>query len=146
MHQAFRVSRRSSPLQPFQSHSKYQSMYNARPTNNTAPIAWCKTILSTRVQTQACQYRPQLHSVRRAIHHLVPERSVPPPPPCPPSPPPPIPSPRRHAFQIVLQGVNSTAIGLVVAACVLLWGGAIENYADAIVAVFAGCMQVFTNR
>eukprot|EP00904_Undaria_pinnatifida_P001126 jgi/Undpi1/11013/HiC_scaffold_30.g13313.m1 len=46
-------------------------------------------------------------------------------------------------FKIVLQGVNSTAIGLVVAACVLLWGGAIENYADAIVAVFAGCMQAF---
>ncbi|CAN0570100.1 unnamed protein product, partial [Laminaria digitata] len=55
----------------------------------------------------------------------------------------PPPSPRcRNAFQIFLQGVNSTAIGLVVAACVLLWGGAVENYADAIVAVFAGCLQV----
>ncbi|CAN0139397.1 unnamed protein product, partial [Ectocarpus sp. 8 AP-2014] len=44
-------------------------------------------------------------------------------------------------FKIFLQGVNSTAIGLVVAACVLLWGAAIDSYADAIVAVVAGCMQ-----
>ncbi|CAM9541392.1 unnamed protein product, partial [Hapterophycus canaliculatus] len=44
--------------------------------------------------------------------------------------------------QIFLQGVNSTAIGLVVAACVLLWGSAIDSYADAMVAVVAGCMQV----
>lgn len=28
------------------------------------------------------------------------------------------------------------------AACVLLWGAAIDSYADAIVAVVAGCMQV----
>eukprot|EP00903_Cladosiphon_okamuranus_P009292 g8866.t1 len=46
-------------------------------------------------------------------------------------------------FKIFLQGVNSTAIGLVVAACVLLWGGAVDSYADAIVAVVAGCMQAF---
>ncbi|CBJ29849.1 conserved unknown protein [Ectocarpus siliculosus] len=46
-------------------------------------------------------------------------------------------------FKIFLQGVNSTAIGLVVAACVLLWGAAIDSYADAIVAVVAGCMQAF---
>lgn len=45
-------------------------------------------------------------------------------------------------FQIFLQGVNSTAIGLVVAACVVLWEGSVETYADAMVAVTAGCMQV----
>lgn len=48
----------------------------------------------------------------------------------------------RLRVQIFLQGVNSTAIGLVVAACVLLWGSAVDTYADAIVAVVAGCMQV----
>ncbi|CAM9128581.1 unnamed protein product, partial [Ascophyllum nodosum] len=46
-------------------------------------------------------------------------------------------------FKIFLQGVNSTAIGLVIAACVLLWGSAVDTYADAIVAVVAGCMQSF---
>ncbi|CAN0110036.1 unnamed protein product, partial [Discosporangium mesarthrocarpum] len=43
-------------------------------------------------------------------------------------------------FKMFLQGVNSTAIGLVVAACALLWRSAIELYADAIVAIVAGCM------
>ncbi|CAM9717680.1 unnamed protein product [Chrysoparadoxa australica] len=50
---------------------------------------------------------------------------------------------RVRWFKIFLQGVNATAIGLVVAACVLLWGGAVEVYADAIVVLVAGCMQAF---
>jgi len=36
-------------------------------------------------------------------------------------------------FKAILLGLNATAIGLVGAACVLLWEGAVHTYADAIV-------------
>ena len=48
----------------------------------------------------------------------------------------------NHAFKAVLKGVNATAIGLVGAACVILWESAIENAADAMVFCFALTMAV----
>lgn len=53
----------------------------------------------------------------------------------------------RHysAFRIVLSGVNSTAIGLVGAACVILWEEAITTRADSIVFCVAGTMAVVFN-
>jgi len=53
----------------------------------------------------------------------------------------------RHfpAFRIVLQGVNATAIGLVGAACVILWEEAITTRADAIIFCVAGTMAVVFN-
>ena len=45
-----------------------------------------------------------------------------------------------EGFRIFLQGVNATAIGLVIAACVVLWNGAIDNYASAAVAVITAAM------
>lgn len=48
----------------------------------------------------------------------------------------------RHVFwfKVVLNGVNATAIGLVGAACVILWEAAISNSADAIVFCFSGSL------
>jgi len=53
----------------------------------------------------------------------------------------------RHfsAFRIILQGVNATAIGLVGAACVILWEEAVSTRADAIVFCVAGTMAVVFN-
>ena len=53
----------------------------------------------------------------------------------------------RHVkwFKSVLNGVNATAIGLVGAACVILWEGAIETAADAMVFVLAGTLAVVYN-
>ena len=50
----------------------------------------------------------------------------------------------RHVrwFKSTLKGVNATAIGLVGAACVILWEAAINNSADAIVFSFAGFLAV----
>ena len=50
----------------------------------------------------------------------------------------------RHvqAFKAVLKGVNATAIGLVGAACVILWEAAVENAADAMVFCFSLTMAV----
>eukprot|EP00808_Paulinella_micropora_P007389 g69045.t1 len=44
--------------------------------------------------------------------------------------------------QAVLAGVNATAIGFVGAACVILWEGAVENSADAIVFTIAGFLSI----
>ena len=43
-------------------------------------------------------------------------------------------------FRVFLQGVNATAIGLVIAACVLLWDSAIDNFANAAVAVLTAAL------
>jgi chromate transporter len=53
----------------------------------------------------------------------------------------------RHVnwFKVTLSGVNSTAIGLVGAACVILWESAVENSADAIVFCFAGVLAMIFN-
>ena len=53
----------------------------------------------------------------------------------------------RHVkwFKSVLNGVNATAIGLVGAACVILWEGAIGTAADAMVFVLAGTLAVVYN-
>mmetsp|Transcript_5504 Transcript_5504/g.6180 ORF Transcript_5504/g.6180 Transcript_5504/m.6180 type:complete len:484 (+) Transcript_5504:2361-3812(+) len=53
----------------------------------------------------------------------------------------------RHVywFKVTLHGVNATAIGLVGAACVILWEKAIKNSADAIVFCFAGTLAVAFN-
>jgi chromate transporter len=53
----------------------------------------------------------------------------------------------RHVpwFRAGLQGVNATAIGLVGAACVILWEAAIITAADAIVFVFAGTLACCFN-
>jgi chromate transporter len=53
----------------------------------------------------------------------------------------------RHvlAFKAVLKGVNATAIGLVGAACVILWEAAVEDAADAMVFCFALTMAVYFN-
>lgn len=50
----------------------------------------------------------------------------------------------RHVFwfKVVLNGVNATAIGLVGAACVILWEGAVSNSADAIVFCFSGSLAM----
>lgn len=50
-----------------------------------------------------------------------------------------------HWFKVTLAGVNSTAIGLVGAACVILWEAAIRNSADAIVFCVAGTMAMVFN-
>lgn len=51
----------------------------------------------------------------------------------------------RHVFwfKAVLNGVNATAIGLVGAACVILWESAINTTADAMVFVFTGSLVCF---
>jgi chromate transporter len=53
----------------------------------------------------------------------------------------------RHIywFKVVLNGVNSTAIGLVGAACVILWEKAVQNSADAIVFCVAGVLAMIFN-
>jgi len=53
----------------------------------------------------------------------------------------------RHVkwFKVVLHGVNATAIGLVGAACVILWESVIMNAADAIVFSFAGTLAIAFN-
>lgn len=53
----------------------------------------------------------------------------------------------RHIFwfKVVLNGINSTAIGLVGAACVILWEAAIGNSADAIVFCFSGVLAIIFN-
>lgn len=50
----------------------------------------------------------------------------------------------RHAnwFKAVLNGLNATAIGLVGAACVILWEGAVATTADAMVFVLAGTLAI----
>ena len=50
-----------------------------------------------------------------------------------------------QGFRVFLQGVNATAIGLVIAACVVLWNGAIHNLASASVAVITASMVGFLN-
>jgi chromate transporter len=40
---------------------------------------------------------------------------------------------RNQTFKAILKGVNATAIGLVGAACIILWESAISGAADAIV-------------
>jgi chromate transporter len=53
----------------------------------------------------------------------------------------------RHIqwFKVVLSGVNATAIGLVGAACVLLWEAAIRTSADAMVFCLALTMAIVFN-
>mmetsp|Transcript_38079 Transcript_38079/g.82830 ORF Transcript_38079/g.82830 Transcript_38079/m.82830 type:complete len:497 (-) Transcript_38079:22-1512(-) len=53
----------------------------------------------------------------------------------------------RHVkwFKSVLNGVNATAIGLVGAACVILWEAAIITAADAMVFVLAGTLAIVYN-
>jgi len=53
----------------------------------------------------------------------------------------------RHVpwFRSGLQGVNATAIGLVGAACIILWEAAVLTAADAIVFVFAGTLACVFN-
>jgi Chromate transport protein ChrA len=53
----------------------------------------------------------------------------------------------RHVnwFKVMLNGVNSTAIGLVGAACVILWEAAVRNSADAIVFCFSGVLAMVFN-
>jgi chromate transporter len=53
----------------------------------------------------------------------------------------------RHvtAFKASLKGINATAIGLVGAACVILWEAAVESAADAMVFCFALTMAVYFN-
>mmetsp|Transcript_30523 Transcript_30523/g.60057 ORF Transcript_30523/g.60057 Transcript_30523/m.60057 type:complete len:154 (-) Transcript_30523:630-1091(-) len=50
----------------------------------------------------------------------------------------------RHVkwFKSALNGVNATAIGLVGAACVILWEGAVITAADAMVFVLAGVLAI----
>ena len=43
-------------------------------------------------------------------------------------------------FRIFLQGVNATAIGLVIAACEMLWVSAVDNFADASVALLTATL------
>ena len=54
----------------------------------------------------------------------------------------------RHnaTFKAVLQGVNATAIGLVGAACVILWESAIVDSADAMVFSVALTMAIVFNK
>jgi len=53
----------------------------------------------------------------------------------------------RHnfTFKAILKGVNATAIGLVGAACVILWESAVVDAADAMVFCFAGTLAVAFN-
>ena len=48
----------------------------------------------------------------------------------------------RHiqGFKSALKGVNAAAIGLVGAACVILWEGAVDTAADAMVFILAGTL------
>ena len=50
----------------------------------------------------------------------------------------------RHVkwFKSALNGVNATAIGLVGAACVILWEGAVATAADAMVFMLAGTLAM----
>ena len=50
----------------------------------------------------------------------------------------------RHVqwFKSALNGVNATAIGLVGAACVILWEGAVATAADAMVFILAGTLAM----
>lgn len=50
----------------------------------------------------------------------------------------------RHVkwFKSSLNGVNAAAIGLVGAACVILWEGAVTTFADAMVFMLALCLAV----
>lgn len=45
-------------------------------------------------------------------------------------------------FRIFLQGVNASAIGLVIAACEMLWKSAVSNYAQASVAIFTATLVI----
>ena len=45
-----------------------------------------------------------------------------------------------QSFRIFLQGVNATAIGLVIAACIVLWNNAINNLSQASIAVITASM------
>lgn len=47
-----------------------------------------------------------------------------------------------HVFKVVLNGLNATAIGLVGAACVILWEDVIDTRADAIVFVVSGTLAM----
>ncbi len=47
-----------------------------------------------------------------------------------------------HWFKVILNGLNATAIGLVGAACVILWEDAVKNSADAIVFCFTGSLAM----
>ena len=51
----------------------------------------------------------------------------------------------RHVewFRSALNGVNAAAIGLVGAACVILWEGAVATTADAMVFVLAGTLAMY---
>ena len=49
------------------------------------------------------------------------------------------------AFKAILHGVNATAIGLVGAACVILWESAITDAADAMVFCLALTLAVVFN-
>jgi chromate transporter len=53
----------------------------------------------------------------------------------------------RHItwFKVILHGLNATAIGLVGAACVILWEAAIGDAADAIVFIVAGTLAAYFN-
>jgi len=53
----------------------------------------------------------------------------------------------RHvpAFRSVLRGVNATAIGLVGAACIILWEASVRDAADAMVFCLAGFLAVVFN-
>ena len=53
----------------------------------------------------------------------------------------------RHVkwFKSMLNGVNATAIGLVGAACIILWEGAVATAADAMVFVLAGTLAIVYN-
>lgn len=48
-----------------------------------------------------------------------------------------------HSFKAVLKGLNSTAIGLIAAACVILWESAIVGSADAMVFVFSLTLAMY---
>ncbi len=50
-----------------------------------------------------------------------------------------------HWFKVILHGLNATAIGLVGAACVILWESAVKNSADAIVFCVAGTFAAYFN-
>jgi len=53
---------------------------------------------------------------------------------------------RHYAwFKAVLHGLNSTAIGFIGAACIILWEAGVKTRADAIVFVFAGSLAAFWN-
>merc|ERR1719326_982538 len=50
---------------------------------------------------------------------------------------------QNQTFKAFLKGVNAAAIGLVCAACVLMWEATIETGADAVVALCTGCFVLF---